>query len=149
MSSSNLLPSAWRTGTRSSAPERMYTSDSSASQYCGSPLSVLRVMAGMERAHPKPKGPLPEPESYESESCGPKPERPGLVARGTVMEPVPVTGLAANFSPMPRIAPPPLGRDMDGGLIWLLPALLFSSWFEVPVVLASTRLSLSLTTHTL
>jgi hypothetical protein len=25
-----------------------------------------------------------------------------------------VTGLAANFSPMPRIAPPPLGREMAG-----------------------------------
>lgn len=30
------------------------------------------------------------------------------------MEPVPVTGLAANFSPMPRIVPPPFGREMDG-----------------------------------
>jgi hypothetical protein len=27
---------------------------------------------------------------------------------------VPVTGLAANFSPMPRIAPPPLGSEMVG-----------------------------------
>ena len=26
------------------------------------------------------------------------------------MVPVPVTGLAANFSPIPRMAPPPLGR---------------------------------------
>src|SRR6266699_3694043 len=138
MSSSNLLPSAWRTGTRSSAPERMYTSDSSASRYCGSPLSVLRVIAGRERFQPRPKGPLPAPESYESESCGPKPERPGLVAMGTVMEPVPVTWLAPNFSPMPRIAPPPFGREMEGTLIWLLPDLFFSSWFEVPVVLAST-----------
>lgn len=33
---------------------------------------------------------------------------------GTVIEPVPVTGFAANFSPMPRMAPPPLGRFMDG-----------------------------------
>ena len=31
------------------------------------------------------------------------------------MEPVPVTGLAANFSPMLRMAPPPLGNDMEGG----------------------------------
>ena len=29
-------------------------------------------------------------------------------------EPVPVIGLAANFSPMPRIAPPPLGTDIAG-----------------------------------
>src|SRR5438477_9178805 len=98
-------------------------------------------MVGRERAHPKPKGPFPAPESYESESCGPKPERPGLVAMGTVMEPVPVTGLAANFSPMPRIAPPPFGREMEGTLIWLLPDLFFSSWFELPVVLASTGCS--------
>src|SRR5690242_16810318 len=33
---------------------------------------------------------------------------------GTDIEPVPVTGLAANFSPMPRMAPPPLGRTMAG-----------------------------------
>ena len=35
---------------------------------------------------------------------------------GTVIEPVPVTGLAANFSPMPRIAPPPFGREICGAL---------------------------------
>ena len=35
------------------------------------------------------------------------------VVIGTVVEPVPVTGLAPNFSPMPRIAPPPFGRDME------------------------------------
>ena len=34
---------------------------------------------------------------------------------GTLMEPVPVTGLAANFSPMPRIAPPPFGSEIEGG----------------------------------
>src|SRR2546421_11904006 len=92
----------------------MNTSDSSASRYSGNPFSVLRVIAGKERFQPRPKGPLPAPESYESESCGPKPERPGLVAMGTVMEPVPVTGLAANFSPMPRTAPPPLGKEIVG-----------------------------------
>ena len=85
--------------------------------YWGRPLSVLRVMAGRERLQPKPKGPLPAPESYESESCGPKPERPGLVAMGTVSDPVPVTGLAANFSPMPRMAPPPLGSDILGASV--------------------------------
>src|SRR5215207_9693576 len=71
-------------------------------------------MAGIEKLQPNPNGPLPEPESYERESWGPKPERPGLVAIGTLMEPVPVTGLAANFSPMPRIAPPPLGKEIEG-----------------------------------
>src|SRR5829696_6226057 len=34
---------------------------------------------------------------------------------GTLREPVPVTGLAENFSPIPRMAPPPLGNDMVGG----------------------------------
>ena len=45
------------TGTRSSAPERMKTSESSASRYCGRPLSVLRVIDGRERLQPKPNGP--------------------------------------------------------------------------------------------
>src|SRR5205814_10360713 len=92
----------------------MNTSDSSASWYWGKPLSVFRVMEGSERLQPKPNGPLPAPESYESESCGPKPDRPGLVAMGTLIDPVPVTGFAANFSPMPRIAPPLLGREIEG-----------------------------------
>ena len=38
------------------------------------------------------------------------------------MEPVPVTGLAANFSPMPRTAPPPLGKG-DGRRSQLLLAV--------------------------
>src|SRR5256712_2717899 len=103
-------------GTRSSAPDRMKTSDSSASLYCGRPLSVLRVTEASDKLHPKPNGPLPEPESYESVSCGPNRERAGLVASGTVIEPEPVTGLAANFSPMPRMAPPPLGSEIAGGV---------------------------------
>src|ERR1035438_8961810 len=31
---------------------------------------------------------------------------------------VPVTALAVNFSPIPRIAPPPLGRLICGALNW-------------------------------
>lgn len=38
------------------------------------------------------------------------------MARGTVIDPVPVTGLAANFSPIPRSAPPPLGSEIAGVL---------------------------------
>jgi hypothetical protein len=34
---------------------------------------------------------------------------------GTVIEPVPVAALAENFSPIPLIAPPPLGRLITGG----------------------------------
>lgn len=104
-----------RTGTRSSAPVRRNTSDSSASRYCGNPLSVFRMIEGSERLQPKPNGPLPAPESYDRDSCGPKPERPGLAMTGTAIEAVPVTGLAVNFSPIPRMAPPPLGRAMAGG----------------------------------
>jgi hypothetical protein len=33
---------------------------------------------------------------------------------GTDNEPVPVTGFAANFSPIPRIAPPPVGKLRAG-----------------------------------
>src|ERR1700730_10852640 len=32
------------------------------------------------------------------------------------MEPVPLAGLAANFSPMPRMAPPPLGNEICGAV---------------------------------
>ncbi|OEU61971.1 MAG: hypothetical protein BBJ57_05765 [Desulfobacterales bacterium PC51MH44] len=76
--------------------------------------AAAAIVDGSEGLQPKPKGPLLEPESYERESCGPKPERPGDVTIGTLRDPVPVTGLAANFSPMPRIAPPPFGSDMEG-----------------------------------
>jgi hypothetical protein len=34
---------------------------------------------------------------------------------GTVIEAVPVAGVTANFSPMPLIAPPPLGRLIAWG----------------------------------
>ena len=44
----------------------------------------------------------------------------GDVAMGTDMEPVPVMGLAANFSPIPRMAPPPLGREIVGAEIWFV-----------------------------
>src|SRR5205807_5962067 len=33
---------------------------------------------------------------------------------GTLSDPVPVTELAENFSPMPLIAPPPLGNEREG-----------------------------------
>src|SRR5262249_32046806 len=59
--------------------------------------------------------PLPAPESYDSDSAGPKPPRPGDVTIGTAMLLVPVTGLVDSFSPMPRIAPPPFGNSTTGG----------------------------------
>ena len=62
-------------------------------------------------------------------SSGPKLDLPGLSGRGTVSDPVPVTGLALNFSPMPRMAPPPLGSAMDGGA----EADLLDAAFDVPL----------------
>src|SRR5437867_1444608 len=48
------------------------------------------------------------------------------MAIGTPIEPVPVTGLAPNFSPIPRIAPPPFGREMVGVPAW--------RWFSAGVL---------------
>src|SRR6185436_13951106 len=106
-------------------------------------------MEGRDRFQPHPKKPLPAPESYESASCGPNPERPGLVAIGTVIEPVPVTGLAANFSPMPRIAPPPLGREILGaangvpsfGCVLVSPFCLLGSSMDPPLQKISLAIS--------
>src|SRR5262245_52971803 len=78
------------------------------------PLSVRRVIEGCCCVHPMPNTPLPLPESYEIVSCGPKPERPGLVGIGTARDAVPVTGFAVNLLSIPRIAPPPLGRLICG-----------------------------------
>lgn len=87
----------------------------SPSSYLGRPLSVFRVIDGSSTLQPRPNGVLPAPESYDSASWGPKPERPGLAGRGMVSDPVPVTGLAETFSPIPRTAPPPLGSVTAGG----------------------------------
>ena len=46
--------------------------------------------------------------------AGSSPDRPRLSGSGTEIDPVPVAGFAENFSPIPRIAPPPFGREMDG-----------------------------------
>lgn len=83
--------------------------------YRGRPLSVLRVIDGEDRLHPTPNGPFPLPESYDKEICGVNPDLAGL--RGTAIErdPVPVRALVENFSPMPRMAPPPFGSEICGG----------------------------------
>ena len=91
-------------------------------------------MYGRERFQPNPNGPFPDPESYVSKRDGPNPDRPGLVVMGTVRELVPVAGFAANFSPIPRIAPPPFGRDMAGKFDRLVYGLSRSE--VVPAVLA-------------
>jgi hypothetical protein len=52
---------------------------------------------------------------------------------GTIMEPVPVTGLAANFSPIPRIAPPPLGSDIEGREVEALPVVALVSLSKLGV----------------
>src|SRR5580704_674978 len=92
----------------------MKTSQTSPSKYRGKPLSVFRTIDGGERCQPIPKAPLPEPDSYVSCRAGPKPPRPGDMATGTWSEKVPVQALVENFSPMPRIAPPPEGSVSAG-----------------------------------
>src|SRR5689334_2233175 len=71
---------------------------------------------------PIPNGPLPRPESYDNDSPGSKSDRDGLSPSGTDSEAVPLAGLVSNFSPRPRIAPPPFGSDRDGGFGWVGPA---------------------------
>jgi hypothetical protein len=50
---------------------------------------------------------------------------------GALIEPVPFTGLAANFSPVSRIVPAPFGGLIDGGELArdynLFPTFLFDS----------------------
>src|ERR1700752_3360507 len=90
-------------------------------------------MAASERLQPRPKTPFPALESYDRLNCGPKPERPALVIIGTDMLPAPVAGLAPNFSPIPLIAPPPLGSDKLGSRSWSPRSLEFcgSVWSEL------------------
>lgn len=64
----------------------------------------MRVIRGSERFQPRSNGPLPTPESYVRAGSGTKPDRLGFVARGTEIEPVPVTGFAANFANSPNRA---------------------------------------------
>src|SRR5262249_60972435 len=97
----------------SSAPDKMKTSDSLTSSYLGSPLSVFRVIDGIDRCQPRANGPLPLPESYESESCGKKSDRLGEVKIGKLNDTEPVTGFKENFSTMSCIAPPPFGSVID------------------------------------
>src|SRR5215212_6108921 len=84
-----------------------------------------------DKVHPQPNEPLPAPESQASASRGPKAERASLVLCRKPCKPVPVTELTENFSPIVRMAPPPLGSDMAGGEEWL-PSVL-SSWALSPL----------------
>src|SRR5580693_2962033 len=96
----------------------MKTSHSATSirRYLGRPLSVLRVMEGSERDQPMPNWLLPNPESYASAWEGVCPERPTVRPRRMVSLPVPVAALASNFSPIPRMAPPPLESSILGAV---------------------------------
>jgi hypothetical protein len=66
---------------------------------------------------------------YAIEISDPNPLRPGGVAMGTLIDPVPVTGFAMNFSPNPRMAPPPLGSAGLGAFTacGVVPVLDFAS----------------------
>jgi hypothetical protein len=59
---------------------------------------------------------LPAPESYESARLGARP-RAGVAGKGMEKEAEPVTGLAEKASPIPLMAPPPLGRLRAGALV--------------------------------
>jgi hypothetical protein len=85
-------------------------------------------MEGRARCHPKPNGPFPDPESYERESDGLKSLLGALMGIGTSVPPVPFIVLTENFSPMPRIAPPPFGRLIEGSGFLNPPALGDSVW---------------------
>ena len=78
------------------------------------PFDVFLDIAGRGKFHPSPKGPLPAPESYWSDSLGPNPSRPALVGMGTAIDAVPFAAFTLNFSPMPPIEDPPVGKEMDG-----------------------------------
>ena len=107
-------PAPIRTGTKSSAPERMKTSDSSASWYLGNPLSVLRVIDGRERDQPNPNGPLPIPNRRKvkvvgrsrSDRTNGDRHRHGAGAGDRI---------GGKLPPMPRIAPSPFGSEIIGG----------------------------------
>jgi hypothetical protein len=58
---------------------------------------------------------------------------------GTLIEPVPVTGFAANFSPVPRTAPPPLGREIEGAVSFCSPSLRLVILSDASMVGPSTR----------
>jgi len=88
-------------------------------------------MEASERLQPMPKGPFPTAESYVSANRGPNRNRSGDVRIGIVIEPVPLTGFASNFSPRPRIAPPPFGSVIAGGEITKLLSLTASPLLPV------------------
>jgi hypothetical protein len=69
------------------------------------------VTDGSDRLQPNPKGPLTAPESYDSESCGPKPERDGDVKTGTVIG----HGIGSKFRADPADRPAAFPkRDLRG-----------------------------------
>jgi hypothetical protein len=57
---------------------------------------------------------------------------------GTVIDPLPVAGLVPNFSPMPWIAPPPLGSEIVGAEIRrpLSESALFSLFAGVSILVS-------------
>ena len=73
-------------------------------RYRGSPFSVFRVIAGSRRLQPSPNGPLPDAGVVREGELRTEPGAPGRREIGTLIDPLPVTGFAPNFSPIPRIA---------------------------------------------
>ena len=73
----------------------------------------MRFIEDKPKFHPKPKVPFPAPELYERANEGVTP-RDFEKGRGIENAAVPLTALTENFSSMPLIAPPPLGRVNEG-----------------------------------
>src|SRR5882757_9809071 len=114
------------------------------SLYCGKPLSVLREIAGMDILHPRPNSLFPDPELYDSCRDGTFSLRAGAEGRGMLRAPVPLTAFTENFSSMPLIAPPPLGRVTEGACRKKSSSFFFSCWGSgasgLSIVFLSSRL---------
>ena len=67
---------------------------------------------GISKPQPIPYNPLPLPVLYPIETAGCNPFLPGGTAIGIEKFPVPVNRFVENFSPIPVIAPPPVGREI-------------------------------------
>src|SRR5690606_393605 len=103
------------------------------SVYCGNSLAVFLLIDGRLRCQPRPKTPLPAPELYDKVSVG---EVPLAAEKGRGIEQVavPFTAFTANFSSIPLMAPPPLGKSILGADIafdWVFPRSVLRNWLAL------------------
>jgi hypothetical protein len=100
--------------TRSSAPDRMNVSIPPRRGYLGNPFSVFLVIEGMGRFHPNPKIRCPPPSRRRIESGAEASVQAG--EDGKAKRAGSGDGVVVNFSPIPCMAPPPLGKETEGGV---------------------------------